>query len=115
MAPKPSRDKKPKYMITYWCPHCQKDSGRTEQDEAKCFYCDRTNGLKEIKREKLTKEVMFNRIKTVTDRMMDNLRQAYDIRADDWPGTPEEEMILLEALAEGQDLQKAIEKIRKKK
>ena len=84
------------------------DSGRTELDGPFCFMCERTEGLIELKREKMSKEVMFNRIKAVNDRMMENLRQAYDIRKEDWPQNPEEEMMLLEAMATGQDLQTAI-------
>ena len=108
-----AKDHTPEWMITYWCPHCSMDSGRTEIDGPYCYFCERTGDLVEMKREKLTREVMFNRIKLSTDRMMDNLRKAHGIHEKEWPQDEQEEMMLLEALAKGQDLREAIQKMAK--
>ena len=110
-----SAGRKPEYMITYLCPHCGFDSGRTELDvPPACFYCDAKTGLVEIKREKLSAEVMANRMKLVTDRMMDNLRKAWGISEKEWPQDPEQEMLLLETMAKGKKFQDAIEEMGEK-
>lgn len=101
----------PRWMITYFCPRCSMDSGRTELDGPYCFFCQRTDGLTELKREPMSPEAVFERIKRSADRMVDNLRKAHGIAEEDWPKNEKEEMMLLEALAKGQDLQKSLEKI----
>ncbi len=90
------------------------DSGRTELDIPPiCFYCDAKKGLIERERKLLSPQVMADRMKAVGDRMMENLRKAWGLTEDQWPKDPEEEMQLLEAMASGQDLQKALASIGK--
>lgn len=113
-ASKTSR-RKPQWMITYMCPRCQMDSGRTELDGPYCFFCDRTDGLTELKREKLTKEILFARMKRSTDRMVKNLQKAMGIAAKDWPSGTKEELMLPEAMTKGMDLREAIREITEKR
>ena len=98
-------------MVTYFCPRCSMDSGRTELDGPYCYFCERTDGLTELKREPMSREALFNRMKLSADRMMDNLRKAHGIAEKDWPKDEKEELMLLEALASGQDLQKSLQEI----
>ena len=103
--------RKPQWMVTWWCPHCEIDSGRTELDGPFCYCCERTEGLTEMKRERMSRDVLFGRMQSVADRMMRNLRMAWGISEKDWPKEPEAEMQLLEAMALGQDLQREITKL----
>jgi hypothetical protein len=104
----------PQFMITYLCPRCHLDSGRTELDPPLCYMCDSGEGLIEISREPLSREVMFNRMKICSDRMIDNLRKAYDVAEGDWPKDDEQELMLLEAMARGQDIHEALQELRGK-
>ena len=103
------KSKKPEWMITYFCPRCQMDSGRTELDPPLCYFCEQSDGLTELKREKLTPEVLFGRMQMATNRMMENLEKAMAIEG---KGTDDkEEMMLLQAMAMGQELQQEIKKL----
>lgn len=110
----PRKEQKPKEMVIYLCSHCNMDSGRSNLESPFCYYCERSDSLVEICREPLTPDVMANRIEECANRMMENLRNAYDIKKEDWPDSPEEEMQLLEALAEGKDVQRAIQEVTSK-
>lgn len=100
-------------MITYLCPRCCIDSGMTELDPPRCYMCESGDGLIEIHREPLSREAVFNRMKICADRMVDNLRKAYDIAECDWPKDEAEELMLLEAMAKGQDLKEAIKELKR--
>lgn len=91
--------RQPQWMIIYDCPQCGMDSGLTEQQPLKCFYCDTTTGLVERERKPLTAEVMAARMKLCAERTLENLQKAQEIG----PDSPEEEKMLLEALAKAQE------------
>ena len=109
-----SRRRKPQWVITYWCPRCRLDSGRTEMDGPYCYCCTRTDGLVEIEREPMSPAAISHRLKIASDRMMERLRQAHGISQEDWLKDECEESILLEALAKGKDLQDELRKIAKR-
>ena len=71
-------NKKPKFMITFLCPECGMDFAVTELDESKCFYCQAVNiDFIEIKKQKLSLKVIKERLEITTNRMMNNLQQAF--------------------------------------
>jgi DNA-directed RNA polymerase subunit RPC12/RpoP len=106
--------KKPKFMITYFCNNCGFDFAMSELDKPKCFYCGGICDHKIIKKEKITKKVIFNRLKLVNERMMENLRKAYDVRPEEL-NDEDMDQLMLEALAKGKSLGDMIEKIHKNK
>lgn len=68
----------PKYLIIYRCELCGEDAGYTERDKPRCRFCGSRNKLTVISKQEITPEVMAARLKTVADRMMNSLRDAYD-------------------------------------
>ena len=71
--------KSPEYMVTYLCLKCNIDSARTELDPPECFSCGNMDAetMQILEKKKITAEVMAERLKKVTDRMMENLKGAY--------------------------------------
>jgi len=54
------------------------DFAITELQKPRCLYCEAMNiEFIVIKKQKLTPKVMSDRLKLVTDRMMENLQNAY--------------------------------------
>jgi hypothetical protein len=98
----------PKWMITYWCPRCQIDSGLTELDAPCCFACERTDGLMEIEREPFTPEAMGRRLTFITDRMVRSLESAQEIAVEEGTLDDEEETMLLQVLAASKDLRDTV-------
>ena len=94
---------KPKFIITYQCQSCGFDFAMSELDKPKCFYCEETKNYTIIKKQELTPEVMAKRMKLVSDRLMENLKGAYDTKPDD---VDEEE--LLQALAKAKKFREKI-------
>lgn len=92
---------KPKFMILYRCNECGKDSGWTELDVPKCRFCDYETTLFEVSKKEITAEVMAERMRTLADSIMNNLRSAYesmseeDKKSNDPNFDPEKEMLLL--------------------
>ena len=78
---------KPEFMVVYLCSKCELDSGMTELDEPKCYYCMHTEEgageLKLISKEKITPEAIAYRMKVAADRIMENLSSAYDSMDDE--------------------------------
>ena len=101
----------PQFLTTLYCRRCGYESSFMNTDIAKCYQCKKSDELIELEREKLTQQVMTNRMQKVTDRLMDNLVQAYDNSRYMLKDHPEDEMLILEALAKGQELQETIEKL----
>lgn len=98
---------KPQFMITYQCGQCGMDFAIGELQKPKCFYCEATENHTVIKKQKLTPEVMAERLKLVTDRMMENLKKAYEVKPDDMD---EEE--LLETMGKAKDLRDRVQKMK---
>jgi hypothetical protein len=108
---------KPQFMVIYQCLKCGFDFGITEQDKPKCFYCDSTEGYIEIERKKLTPEVLAERMKLVTDRMMENLQKAYKVRPKkaNRKSDKDSEKELLEVMQKAKDLKQGIDSLKLKK
>jgi hypothetical protein len=78
-----TRDKKrPLFMRIYKCNSCSQESGFTELDEPICRYCDAKDSLVLISEQELTAEVMAIRLKEVADKMMNNMKSAFDAMDD---------------------------------
>jgi len=82
-----------------------------DTDTPKCRKCGKGGDLLELERERLTQQVMTNRIQVVTDRLMENLVEAYDNSRLMLRDHPEDEMLILKALSKGQELQEMIGKM----
>lgn len=111
--------KKPQFMIIYQCLKCGFDFGLTELDKPQCFYCDSTDQYIEIERKNLTPKAIADRLKQSTDRMMENLKKAYQNRPKEKANDSKDdsEKMLLDILVKTQKLQKDIKslKLSKKK
>jgi DNA-directed RNA polymerase subunit RPC12/RpoP len=71
--------KKPEYMMIYQCAECGLDSGFTNAiANVRCYYCPDKTHMTLISKQKLTKQVVAERLKTVTDRLFSSLQSAYD-------------------------------------
>ena len=88
--------KTPEYMVTYLCLKCNIDSARTEIDPPECFGCGNMEieTMQILEKKKITAEVMAERLKKVTDRMMENLKGAYFAGKDDPNGDFDEDQML---------------------
>ena len=108
-----SKDLKPKFMITYLCRKCGFDFAITELDKPKCFYCESSKDWEIVKKQKLTPEVMSERLKLVADRMMENLKKAHSAGKE----TNEEfdETELLKVMAKASKLRKNIQHLKLEK
>jgi hypothetical protein len=73
------KERKPQFLVVYRCEHCGMDSGLSDIQEPECFYCDDNSALTLISKEPITPEALAARMKLVTDRMMDALRDAYEV------------------------------------
>ena len=88
-------------MIIYQCSNCKMDTGLTELQEPVCRYCENPGEMKLISKEKITPEVMANRLKKIADRMFSNLQSAFENMTDEdkanFPGEEdaEKQMYLL--------------------
>lgn len=90
-------------MITYECGKCGIDFAVTELKKPKCFYCGATKNHAVTKKQKLTSEVMAERMKLVSNRMMESLKKAYEVKPDDV-----DEKGLLEAMHKAKHLRDGI-------
>lgn len=99
--------KSPEFMVTYLCLKCNIDSARTELDPPECFSCGNMDAalMQILEKKKITPEVMAERLKKVTDRMMENLKAAYFAGKDAGdPDFDENQMLeLLEKVKEYRD------------
>lgn len=91
----------------YRCAQCGVDSGMSDCESPVCFYCDAEEGLTLISKELITPEALAARLKASTDRMMQALRDAYDVmpKDDAVPDNPDEDMEkqMLEIMARAQE------------
>lgn len=95
--------KKPQFMLTYLCLNCNFDFAISDTDKPRCFYCDAKDGFKLLSREKITPEVIAARLKKVSDRLMDNLKSAYEAGKDD---EDFDETMMLQVLDKASQLRK---------
>jgi len=112
--------RRPEYLITLFCQECKLDFAVADtESDPQCFYCEsfeefegvkRAKNYVELKREKITPEVMAARLAYVTDRMNSFLKKAYDFRPDDV-----DEGVLLETMDKGQSLSRGIARLFEKK
>jgi len=110
----PLRKRKPTTLITYRCSHCGESVTRTELDMPVCSFCDAKEGLVETGREPITPESLARGMERSLGRMMESLQKAWDISAQDPEKDDATETMLLQTLAQGQDLKKDVEKMMKK-
>ena len=96
-------------MITYLCGKCGMDFAVSDAMVPKCFYCGAKTGYRLIKKQKITPQVIAERLKRVTDRMMENLRKAYGVRPADF-----DEDKLLAAMAKADKLRKNVQGLKLK-
>lgn len=108
----PDSPPKHKFMITYLCSKCGIDSALTDAQKPRCFYCEAKTGLKEIKRQKISPQVMAERLKLVTDRMMEALQRAHAINKRD---NDVEEGDLLKVMAKAKKLKDNVSALKLKK
>lgn len=110
-----SKKSKPKYLITYLCPECKLDFARTEKDKPKCFSCGLSKNMVVLKKEKLTPKVMASRLKFVSDRMVKNLKKAWECMPKKQSEHFDDERTLLEIMAKANKLNQRIKKLKLKK
>lgn len=103
---------KPKYMISYLCHKCGFDFAVTELDKSKCFYCENEKDWEIIKKQKLSIKVIADRMELVNNRLIDNLKGAYQVgkKNNDF-----NEDLMLETLDKAKKLKEGTRKIFKKK
>ncbi len=95
-----------KYLLTYLCQKCGMDFGVSDIHTPKCFYCGSKRGHELVKKQKITPQVLAERMKLVTDRMIENLKKAYNVRPAD---TDEDE--LLEVLVKADKLRRGVRRL----
>lgn len=84
----------------------------SEQQKPHCYYCGAKAAkyLKQISKKRLSLKVMAERMKLVNDRMVENLKKAYQAR-----GADDDELQLLEVMDKADDMRKNVQKILKQK
>jgi DNA-directed RNA polymerase subunit RPC12/RpoP len=98
--------KLPKYLLTYLCKKCGMDFALSELHKPACFYCGSKQGHELVKKQKLTPKVLADRMKRVADRLVENLKKAYDVK----PADADEDQ-LLEALVKADKLRKGVKTV----
>lgn len=101
-------------MITYICPKCGFDFARTEAEKPVCFYCDNTQGHKIVSKKKLTPEVIAERLRITSNRMMENLKKAWEVRPKEIREDPQEEGQMLELLGKAKKLRDKTQEVMRK-
>ena len=71
--------------------------------------CAKSDRLAETHREPLTPEALQAGLMRSVDRLMSNLQKAYEAREGEWHDDGEE-LLMLEALAKGKDLEEHVKK-----
>jgi hypothetical protein len=72
-----------KYLLTYRCNECEKESAFAEGDIPKCRYCDKETLMVVVTRQEITPELLENRIRALSESMLSNLQQAYQQMTED--------------------------------
>lgn len=107
--------KNPQYMVIYECAECKRDSGFTEDEKPLCRYCHHETKMREVSKEKITPELMTQRLKDLSSRMMLNMQAAYETMTESDKASfpegrdPEKEMLLI--LDKLQKLHDAVNKL----
>lgn len=112
------KKKKPRFMMTYLCASCNMDSAVTENDQPFCRYCDKKTKMTLISKKEITPEVIADRLKTVTDRMFNNIRSAYESMTEEEKapiGDIDPEKMMFDALARAKKFKEDIQNLRLKK
>ena len=99
----------PKELVTYLCKRCAWNFTRTEEGKPRCSMCGKGDRLTEVCREPLTPEALQVGLMRSVDRLMSNLQKAYEAREGEWRSDGEE-LLMLEALAKGKDLEQHVKK-----
>ncbi|MBS4027381.1 MAG: hypothetical protein KGZ58_01990 [Ignavibacteriales bacterium] len=102
---------KPQFMCIYLCEKCKMDSGYTELDKPVCRFCDRPTTMTLVSKKELSAEVLAERLKQTTDRMMQNLTGAYEAFDEDDFEKDEDfdpEKTLFELMAKAKKLRDAV-------
>ena len=93
--------KKPFYVLMGLCNSCGLDSMFPEDAELICNYCG-SNDLKLSERSEATAQLLEQRLKELSDRMLLNLQSAYESMSEEdkagFPGGKDAEKELLELL-----------------
>ncbi len=105
-ASKDAARPKPKYLMTYLCHVCRVDFAVADTQDPVCFYCEKKTEYSLIKKQKLSPKVMADRLKYVTDRMMQALQGAYSKMPKD--STDETEGKLLNIMSKAKKLKEDV-------
>lgn len=111
------KKKKPRFMMTYLCASCNMDSAVTENDRPFCRYCDKKTEMTLVSKKIVTPEVIADRLRTVTDRMFNNMRSAYESMTEEEKmpiGDTDPEKMMLNALARVKKFKEDIQNLRLK-
>lgn len=91
-------------MVTYLCRQCGADFARLEQEIPECFGCGHSKGHKILSKKECTPEVMAERIRLSTNRMMENLKKAWEVRPKEIREDPKAEKEFLKLLNRAKEL-----------
>lgn len=103
--------------MTYLCASCNMDSAVTENDRPFCRYCDKKTEMTLVSKKIVTPEVIADRLRTVTDRMFNNMRSAYESMTEEEKmpiGDTDPEKMMLNALARVKKFKEDIQNLRLK-
>ncbi|MEW6468404.1 MAG: hypothetical protein AB1458_05735 [Bacteroidota bacterium] len=96
---------KPRYLLLYRCSACGQESGYTERDTPVCRYCDEKAEMSLLSKKEITPELMAEYLKALSDKMLANLRSAYEKMTEEDKASfpkgmdPEQQMLMLLAKA----------------
>lgn len=108
-------ESQPQYMITYLCTKCELDFAMTEKNKPKCFSCGSTKNMVILKKEKLSPKVMTKRLKLVSERMVENLKKAWEYLPKENSKQFDDEKTLLKIMTKAKKLSKEIKKLKLKR
>jgi hypothetical protein len=92
---------KVKYLVIYRCSNCGEESSFTDIDQPSCKYCEKETTMELVSQQEITPQLMEERIKALSESMLNNLQQAYQsMTSEDSAKSPEgrdaeKEMLLL--------------------
>jgi hypothetical protein len=107
---------KVKYLMIYRCSNCGEESSFTDIDQPSCQYCNHATTMEIVSQQEITPQLMEEKIKALSETMLNNLQQAYQsMTAEDRAKFPEgrdaeKEMLLL--LARVKNLKDKIEEMK---
>lgn len=111
-------DKKPEFMMIYKCSSCGMDSGMTEGEQPVCHYCDKETTIELISKQKITPELMAERLKLLSERMFNNLKMAFENMSEEdkkaFPQGVDAEQQMLLLLAKAKKLKEGVQEMKLK-